>query len=192
MPADPMARIWTTYKTRILSEQRFNKYAVASHLALTWYAFLSIVFSIYQGDIAKTLGEPGASQASLVMAVMTFGLSLVIYGFKFEDSARTHRDCYLKMQSIFQSTEPDQSKLHEYRKLLEHFPNHATRDYRQLLFNGWRAGALVTDTQGNAVPFDGKDAALVYARYILNIVAIIIIFLVPLALITYWLVAPKW
>lgn len=65
--AAPMARIWLTYKTRIISEKRFKSYALVSHLALTWYAFLSIVFSIFQTNIAKTLGAEGATQASLVV-----------------------------------------------------------------------------------------------------------------------------
>ncbi len=183
---DHLARIWLTYKTRIISEQRFNNYALVSHLALSWYAFLSIVFSIYQSNLAKSLGEVGANQASLVISVLTFGLSLVIYGFKFEDAARTHRDCYLRMQSIYQSDDSNERKLEDYRKLLDHYPNHASRDYSDLLFDGWRSGRVLKGTDGLPIKFSNSDAAVCYARRVLWIVFIAIVFGLPPVLGVYW------
>lgn len=189
MAVDAMARIWLTYKARIISEKRFNRYAVISHLALTWYAFLSIVFSIYQTDIAKTLGVVGANQASLVMAVLTFGLSLVIYGFKFEDAARVHRECYLRMQSLYQSSKSDEIKLEEYRKLLDHFPNHSSGDYQELLFSGWKSGRSLSGTDGNPIKFNYKDAVVVYLNRSISFSLFALIFIIPSALIIYWLSA---
>jgi hypothetical protein len=187
--AEPMARIWLTYKTRIISEKRFKGYALVSHLALTWYAFLSIVFSIFQTNIAKTLGVEGATQASLVIAVLTFGLSLIIYGFKFEEYARVHRDCYLRMQSVYQSNSTDDVKLDEYRKLLEHYPNHSARDYQRFLMAGWKADRVLIGTDGKAIKFDSIDAAKEYLIHTFEILSLVLIFAFPFALITYWISA---
>lgn len=182
-----MARIWLTYKTRMHSEARYKNYALVSHLALTWYAFLSIVFSIYQENISEHLGSSGANQASLVISVLTFGLSLIIYGFRFEDNARTHRDCYLRMQSVYQSSDADHDKLDQYRKLLDHYPNHSNRDYQRLLLDGWKSGRPLTDTSGNNIKFEGIDAFREYAFIALNYILLAMIFIVPPIAIAKWI-----
>ena len=187
--AAPMARIWLTYKTRIISEKRFKSYALVSHLALTWYAFLSIVFSIFQINIAKTLGAEGATQASLVVSVLTFGLSLIIYGFRFEEYAGVHRDCYLRMQNVYQSNDSDSVKLDKYRKLLDHYPNHSTRDYQKFLLSGWKSQKPITGTDGLPIKFDGLDAAKEYLIDTVKVVLLVLIFAFPFVLIAYWISA---
>jgi len=177
-----MARIWLTYKTRIIAESRFNIYALVSHLALAWYAFLAIAFSIYQPNIAKVIGTEGANQISLVISVLTFGLSLVIYGFKFEESARVHRDCYLRMQSLYQSAEPDAKKLDDYRILLDHYPNHATKDYEELLFDAWKAGRVLNGTDGLPIKFSWLSITKVYVRHAAQLAFLAVVFGAPLVI----------
>ncbi len=185
----PIARIWLTYKTRIVSERRYQSYAIVSHIALSWYAFLTIGFSIYQDRFALYLGAGGANQASLIMSVLTFGLSLIIYGFKFDDAARMQRDCYLKMQSIYQSSEAIDVKLESYRMLLEHYPNHADRDYRQVLFDAWEAGRILTDTEGNPIKFGILNIVACYLRGAAWYGFLILIFAMPSALGLFWILA---
>ncbi|MES2337107.1 MAG: SLATT domain-containing protein [Pseudomonadota bacterium] len=183
MSASPeIARIWLTYKTRIISERRLKAYALVSHLALSWYAFLSIVLTIYQNNLAAQLGATAATQASLVISVLTFGLSLIIYGFKFEESARTFRECYLRMQSIYQSAEPDSVKLSEYSRALDHYPNHASRDYEAMLFETWKAGRTLYGTDGQPIAFGIARILASYARTFLWIASLAIIFGGPLVI----------
>lgn len=180
MTTDPIARIWLTYKTRIISERRYKRYAIISHLALSWYAFLSIVFSIYQDRFAQSLGVVGASQAALVMSVLTFGLSLVIYGLRFDDLARIHRECYITMQKLYQSHVSDDAKLESYGNLLEHYPNHSDSDYDDLLFDAWRFGRTLNGTDGQPILFGWRKVLASYFRHFIRNCIIFLLFAVPL------------
>ncbi|WP_278985793.1 SLATT domain-containing protein [Sphingobium yanoikuyae] len=180
MAADPISRIWLTYKTRIISERRYQRYAIVSHLALSWYAFLSIVFSIYQDRFAQSLGVVGASQAALVMSVLTFGLSLIIYGLRFDDLARIHRECYISMQRVYQSQESDDVKLERYSSLLEHYPNHSDSDYDDLLFDAWRFGRTLSGTDGQPILFGWRKVVASYFRHFVRNLATFSLFFIPL------------
>jgi predicted membrane channel-forming protein YqfA (hemolysin III family) len=175
----PLANIWLTYKTRINSERRYLHYEVVSYLAMSWYSFICIVYSIYQYKFYKTLGVDGASQASLVMSVLTFGLSLVIYGFKFGDCARVHRDCYLRMQSIYQSRQSDEDKIEEYRLMLDQYPNHADRDYQDLLFDAWKAGEPLQKTDGEDIKFGYYQIIGCQLRHLIWHLFVILVFGLP-------------
>lgn len=187
---NPTNRIWLTYKTRMVTEKRFKRYALISHLAMSWYAFLSIVFSIYQDRFALALGVDGANKAALVISVLTFGLSLIIYGFKYEDSANVFRECYLKMQSIYQSTDLDDVKSKNYLSVLDQFPNHSDRDWKEMIFENWRAGRKVTGTDGNDIVLNWRAITIGYGHYGIRYGIIAAIFLMPLAL-GYWSLQPQ-
>ncbi|MEG3146447.1 SLATT domain-containing protein [Sphingomonas sp. RT2P30] len=176
-----ISRIWLTYKARINSERRFRRYALLSHLGLSWYAFLSIVFSIYQGSVATKIGESSASQTSLIISVLTFGLSLVIYGFKFDDVANQHRDCYLRMQAIYKSQCDAQTKLNQYHDLLIHYPNHSTSDYDNLLFDAWKRGDAISNEDGK-ITLGTYVVVVGSMRLLLNFLLSVILFLFPLAI----------
>lgn len=184
---DPLARIWLTYKTRMHAERRYQRYALFSHLSLSWYAFLGIVFSIYQTNFSQYLGDNGASQAYLVISVLTFGLSLIIYGFKFDEAARVHRDCYLRMQAIWQSSDSEPEKLQKYSLILDQYPNHAPRDWKDLLFESWLSNRALRDTQGNEIYFSQVQIGVCIARRILWFTSLAAIFLLPVAIGIYWL-----
>ena len=174
-----LSRIWLTYKARINSERRYRRYALASHLALSWYAFLSIGFSIYQDDVANKIGISSANKLSLITSILTFGLSLIIYGFKFEDSANIFRDCYLRLQSIYQSGSDGQKKLNAYQDLLDHYPNHSKNDYEDVLFDAWRAGDRLENSKG-VIPIPNRIIVQGYFRKAVWYFLICVVFMAPL------------
>ena len=175
----PVARIWLTYKTRIISERPYQHYELVSYLAMSWYSFLNIVYSIYQYKFIKALGADGVGQAALVMSILTFGLSLVIYGFKFGNCASVHRDCYLRMQSIYQSKRSDEDKLEEYRLVLDQYPNHADRDYQEMLFDAWKAGRTLQGTDGEDIKFGDCQIIACQLRHLTWHLFIALIFGLP-------------
>lgn len=142
-----LAPLWLTAKARINSERRLRSYAVLSHLLLTWYAFWTIVFSVYQDNVGSKIGPVEASKLGIILSVLTFGLSLVISGFKFEERASVYRGCYLKLQALYRSN-AQEDKLSIYHQILEHYPNHSNGDNDRVIFDGWLRAQPVSNSKG--------------------------------------------
>lgn len=96
-----------------------------------------------------------------------------------------HRDCYLRMQNVYQSNDNDSVKLDEYRKLLDHYPNHSTRDYQRFLLSGWKARRPIIGTDDLPIKFDGLDAAKEYFIHTFELILVVLIFAFPFTLIAY-------
>ncbi len=124
-------KIWITYKCRMLAEQRYRHYNPLSHLLTCYYSLLLIILSIFSGQIVS---NPQIVQGvGITFSVVVFALSLVLYGFHFGETADKHRECYLRLQSLYNSN-PDAVNLAvKYDEIISVYPNHSPRDYRDLI-----------------------------------------------------------
>lgn len=172
-----LAPLWLTAKARINSERRLRAYALISHLLLTWYAFWSIVFSVYQSKIGGAIGDVAASNLGIILSVLTFGLSLVISGFKFEERASTYRECYLKLQSLYRNKDAE-NRLSTYHDLLDHYPNHSTSDNDRVIFDGWLRNQRVSNSNG-LIPVTVLLVATQIARRLAAWIITAVLFLAP-------------
>jgi hypothetical protein len=176
MATEPdISRIWLTYKTRMNSERRLSRFAVLAHLAITWYSFLLIVMSVFQLQIERAAGTDIASFA-IVLSVLLFGLSLIFYGFRFEEKASQFRECYLSLQKLYQSDGSSAEKLREYHRTLDRYPNHSERDYDRLVFDSWRRGTEIYNTDGRIEPTLGlivKSYMQILAEWLLIFVTFV-------------------
>ena len=145
--APDTSRIWLTYKARINAERRLKGYGILAHLAITWYSFLLIVLGILQSRIDAASGAD-AGPLAIILSVLVFGLSLLFYGFRFEERAGQFRECYLKLQRLWQDEGAALEKLEAYSGILDHYPNHEQRDFDKVIFEGWQRGNQIYNSTG--------------------------------------------
>lgn len=120
-------RIWVTAKCRVMAENRYKRYSVASHLLLSYYAILLVVSSTIPNILSPEL--------EIFVSIVTFAASLIIYGFKFDQTGSLHRDCYLRLDDLRGQNLDDGLTFERYQTLLAGFPNHADRDYEDLIID---------------------------------------------------------
>lgn len=123
--------IWLTSKTRMRSEVRYKLYSVVSHLLLSYFSVVIIGISILSEELEERVEH--LSQINTLIALGLFATSLIVYGFKFEETARLHRECYLRLQELLSSNCAENEKIERYNRILLGYPNHAERDYDSLV-----------------------------------------------------------
>ncbi len=72
---------------------------------------------------------------ALSASVVVLVASLVAGGFRFEARAHVFRECYLKLQKLEGKILSSEEKLAEYLEILDIYPNHAEKDYYDLIVN---------------------------------------------------------
>lgn len=146
--------IWITCRCHMNAEKRTRFLEVYFHVVLGFYSLATIVVSL--------LGSKSEffEQIVVVTSIMTLCLSLLVFGFKFGETAARHRSCYLSLQYLLNHTSQTSANVgEEYIKVLKHFPNHSTWDYMRTIVNN------VFCTQQEAKASDGKCIKLsVWAR----------------------------
>jgi hypothetical protein len=133
--------IWLTSKARVHAEKRYKKYSLISHLLLSYYALLMIFLTIFSESFISTLP---LSQISIALSVSVFAASLIVYGFKFGETAQLHRECYLRLDKLL-ALENDNQKLKEqYHEIIAGYPNHSDNDFDDLVVDRviWRKAPL--------------------------------------------------
>lgn len=126
-------KIWLTSKTRMFSEKRYRLYHLTSHLCLTYMSLLIIITSVFSGELALVVQY--LDKIIITLALLLFTTSLIIYGFGFSEMANKHRDCYLKLQGLEQNFDEQSDPGAVYQEILSCYPNHAQRDYEDLVLD---------------------------------------------------------
>lgn len=172
-------RIWKTYKTRMHSEKRYRLYDRVSHLMLSYYTLCLISYSIV--EIGRPNTVPYFDVAALILTVLIFACSLIVWGFQFAATANSYRDCYLELQQLyfnFQNTKKDNDA---YVAILRKYPNHSDRDYQTLLIlQKHYYGEPVTEG-GKIIPIPRAQIAYFVCRWIFFWFSTIAVFGLPLA-----------
>lgn len=144
MPKENMTlnKVWITYKIRIFSEERYKKYDFLGFLVIQSASLFLINFSIFGEDVKKFLGGYNYvyDKISVAMAIIVFSTGICLWGFRFSETAAKHRDCYLKLGSLYSEyagyneyTEKD--LIDKYNEILLYYPNHGGIDYDDFLID---------------------------------------------------------
>ena len=130
-PADQYTdKIWITFKTRIYAEKRLQNYAFWSHLLMTYYAiFLIAAQFLISPDQTPDL----LTKLNIFLSIVVLIFSLLIYGFRFEERAAKHRDCYLRLQRLLDAGYTPKKTLDLYHEVIDGYPNHIDQDYNNFL-----------------------------------------------------------
>ena len=132
---NPKEKIYLTYKTRITSEARIRLTATLLNILVSWYSFCLIVISLI--DVTENYHIAYANILIISLSVGIFGLSLFIYGEKYFERASQFRECYLKLQKLYNS-DLDQGKMMSgYADILAQYENQSDNDYDYMVFDAW-------------------------------------------------------
>lgn len=114
------------------AEKRHKTYNKTSHMLLSYYALLLIFFSIFT-DTLSTLVP--LSQINIALLTAIFGAALIIHGFKFGETARLHRECYLRLQRLIACVDDEKKLTEQYHEIIAGYPNHSDNDYDDLIID---------------------------------------------------------
>lgn len=131
------------------AEKRSRFLELYFHIVLALFALASIGISVV-GDVSNVrLNDSILSFTSIT----TLCLSLLIFGFKFGETAANHRSCYLSLQKLRASDESNAQVLEDqYIETLRHHPNHTTGDYMRLATeNIFQSEQSITSPDGKKV-----------------------------------------
>jgi hypothetical protein len=117
----------------MIAERKAIRNQNISYLAVTYYSLFTVVISIFS-SYYKT-PYPALDQITLASSVIVLVASLVAAGFRLEARAAAFRECYLKLQRLYEQKLSDDEKAMAYRDVLMDFPNHSPRDYTDMILN---------------------------------------------------------
>lgn len=142
-------RIWITERCHMKAEKRKRFLEYYFHVTLALYSLATIAISLFQ------VGPEGESieKALIFTSVCTLSISLLIFGFKFGESAAQHRSCYLDLQRLRLKRFKDETDLNEsYITTLSYYPNHSATDYMSVIVsNLLRSKQRLSDPNGNPI-----------------------------------------
>jgi len=122
-------RIWITSKSRIYAERRFRRYDVVSHIVLALLSGIVIAITLLR-DVLPPAAPLDAY--TVVYSVFILAASIVVFGFKFGETATLPRECYLRLQKLHDSSLPEVELTARYHDILS-YPNHSDCDYENLV-----------------------------------------------------------
>ncbi|MBG6288492.1 SLATT domain-containing protein [Pseudomonas nitroreducens] len=128
-------KIWWTRKSKIHAERRLLSNDLQTQLVLLWYALFSVAISIYYLIVkSSSTVAPGVW---VVLSVFSLVASGFISGLNYKNRAALIKECYEKLDSLFQEAKLSagdvarQGELAEkYRVVLSLCENHSDIDYR--------------------------------------------------------------
>ena len=136
MPKKPLndtkTAIWITSKCRMQSERRFRRYNVTSHLLLSWLSLSVISWAVARGSIEQSTY---LDIYTAIMSTFIFAFSIIVFGFRFGETAAQHRECYLKLMKLYDGNLPDEDLKRQYQEVLGAHENHSTWDYESLILD---------------------------------------------------------
>ena len=123
-------RIWITSKTRIYAEKRYRKYDIMSHLVLSLLSAIVISLTLFKDLLPQ--GAP-LETYTIVYSIFILIASIVVFGFRFGETATLHRECYLQLQRLNDSKQDADELIRCYHDILSSYPNHSDMDYECLV-----------------------------------------------------------
>jgi hypothetical protein len=139
-------KIYLTYKTRMTTEARLRKTALLFHILLSWYSLCLIVLSLM--DISRKFEIENSNLISACVSVAIFGLSLFIYGERYNERADEFKSCYLKLKELYECPNSIPNKMRRYAEILQQYDNQSDEDYDDMLFDAYLRGQSLRNADG--------------------------------------------
>ena len=117
------------------TEARLRKTALLYHILLSWYSLCLIALSVM--DISRKFEIENSNLISACVSVAIFGLSLFIYGERYNQRADEFKSCYLKLKELYEGSNNVPHKMRRYAEILQHYDNQSDGDYDEMLFDAY-------------------------------------------------------
>lgn len=172
-------KAWITAHARMRAEERLRKLSSWLNFLTAWYSTMLVVISVYSLVSDKDINRD-AIIVGLSVAVLS--LSLFVPSLKLGHSADQHRDCYLKLQKVLDTTKNSGAFIRSYHEVLESFPNHSPKDYRSLVieseFFGNKLSIGKKDIQSTTCMYIGyaRDRVVFYGLFSIALIIPIVVF----------------
>lgn len=146
------AAAWITSKSRMYAEKRLRLYDWAAHLLLSWLSLSVIAWSVVRSSIAS-----GAliDLYAAILSVFVFAFSVIVFGFKFGETAAQHRECYLRLQKLLDAETSSEKFTQQYHEILAGYGNHGSWDYESVVLSL----TLFNKREGQEKAMQGKDGS---------------------------------
>lgn len=175
--------IWITSRVRMIAERKALRNQNISYLAVTYYSVFSVIISIFESFYSIQYTELG--KLNLASSVVVLVASLVAGGFRLEARASSFRECYLKLQKLYDEDLPDNEKKLRYRDILFDFPNHSNHDYTDLLVNHMVLEGKKLTNNGTVLEWTLFQFLSFFGRRVLYCFVVLALFLVPVAVLVW-------
>ncbi|WP_416409024.1 SLATT domain-containing protein [Agrobacterium rosae] len=175
--------IWITSRVRMIAERKALQNQNISYLAVTYYSVFSVIISIFESFYSIQYTELG--KLNLASSVVVLVASLVAGGFRLEARASSFRECYLKLQKLYDEDLPDKEKKLRYRDVLFDFPNHSNHDYTDLLVNHMVLEGKKLVNNGTPLQWTWFQFLSFFGRRVVYWLVVSALFLVPVAFL-FW------
>lgn len=175
--------IWITSRVRMIAERKALRNQNMSYLAVTYYSVFSVIISIFESFYSIQYTELG--KLNLASSVVVLVASLVAGGFRLEARASSFRECYLKLQKLYDEDLPDHEKKLRYRDVLFDFPNHSNHDYTDLLVNHMVLEGKKLVNNGTPLEWTWFQFLSFFGRRVVYWLVVLVLFLVPVAFLVW-------
>ena len=126
------AAIWLTCHSRMLAEKRYRRYEYISHLLLSWLALGVIAWAVVR---TSQPSDVLLDTYSAILSAFVFAISIIVFGFRFGETAALHRECYLRLQKLHDSESEPAKLTREYHEILGAYGNHNDTDFEALIID---------------------------------------------------------
>lgn len=167
----------------MIAERKALRNQNISYLAITYYSVFSVILSIFESFYSVSYPELG--KLNLASSVVVLVASLVAAGFRLEARAASFRECYLKLQKLYDEDLPDRDKKLRYRDILLDVPNHSNHDYTDLLVNHMVLEGKELTNHGKPLKWTWFQFFSFFSRRILYWSITSALFLVPVAFLVW-------
>ncbi|SFG96803.1 hypothetical protein SAMN04488020_105160 [Palleronia marisminoris] len=122
-------------------------------------SYFHITLALYSLAIISIPLLSKSGNADYVNAILTFSsvctlsLGLLVFGFRFGETAAQHRSCYLDLQRLRESNPEDATSFNtKYIDTLGYYPNHSSQDYiAVVLSNPFKYQQELKDSEGRNI-----------------------------------------
>ncbi|MGA0613238.1 SLATT domain-containing protein [Paracoccus sp. KR1-242] len=174
-------RIWITEKCHMNAERRNRFLEIYFHLLLAFYS----VTAIGNGIIGSANKSEVDGSVLLYVSIITLCISLLIFGFKFGETAAQHRTCYLMLQKIRISYKGHYLN-EKYIDAISDLPNHKQIDFLRLAIDDpFSLQQKLKQPNGNCYQFSPLELADYVIRRVATWVFLILL-VMPAVLVTIW------
>lgn len=176
-------RIWITERCHMKAEKRSRFLELYFHIVLASFALASIGISVLNHNNIDAFKESILSFTSIT----TLCISLLIFGFKFGETAAKHRSCYLDLQKLRATEYHDHfEKEKAFIELLGYYPNHTYGDYMRLAVSNICVPVQNLESPpGNKIHLGRWERFVYAAGWLLARLSLVVFALMPLIMALY-------
>lgn len=125
-------KIWLTSKTRMQAEKRYAMYDNMAHIILCVFSIALIGLTVFSKRLPQTVP---IDAYAVWFSVWVIVFSVVVFGFAFGKTSVLHRECYLRLQKLYDSRADAKDIENSYHEIMSSYPNHSDTDYNRLILS---------------------------------------------------------